>query len=54
MADEPPQPGVAFLEGSVESVEVDVGQQRRDDCSHAIANFEFERSVSRPSGRSQS
>jgi hypothetical protein len=36
----------------VERREGDVRQQRRDDCSHAIANFEFERSIRRSRGRS--
>ena len=35
----------------IERVQSDVGEQRRDDCSHAIANFEFERSVGRPRRR---
>jgi hypothetical protein len=34
-------------------VEVDVCEQRRDDCSHAIANFEFERSIRRLPRRSR-
>jgi len=35
-------------------VQVHVREQRRNDCSHAIANFEFERSIQRPSGRNRS
>jgi hypothetical protein len=41
------------LQHPVEVVEVDVREQRREDCSHAIANFEFERSISRPARRSR-
>jgi len=32
----------------------DVREQRRCHCSHAIANFEFERSIPRPRRRTRS
>jgi hypothetical protein len=35
-------------------VQGDVQQHGADDCSHAIANFEFERSIPRPRRRSRS
>ena len=35
----------------IEHVQVDVRQKRRDDCSHAMGNFEFERSIRRPGRR---
>jgi hypothetical protein len=41
------------LDEAVQPVQIDVGQARGQDCSHAIANFEFERSISRPARRSQ-
>jgi hypothetical protein len=37
----------------VEPVQIDVTKARRYDCSHAIANFEFERSIQRRSGRNR-
>ncbi len=43
----------AVSERPVERLQVDVREQRRNDCSHASANFEFERLFPRPVRRSQ-
>jgi hypothetical protein len=40
-------------ERPVEREQIDVREQRGDDRSHAIANFEFERTIHRPARRSR-